>query len=116
MKKITALVITLLPVLAFAQTEQIRDVNSLSLKLASIGDVIIYLLIGLAIVFIVWNIVMTLISGDKPDEKKAALYNVGYGLLGLAIIVSIWGLVNILIGTFNTDNYRPEFPTANFNE
>jgi hypothetical protein len=93
---------------------QVTDVNSLSAKLLGIGDVVIYLLIALAVIFIVWNVVISLISGAKPEEKRAALGNIGYGILGLAIIISLWGLVNILTGTFNTKNNVPTPPSANF--
>src|ERR1035437_6901700 len=86
---------------------QVTDVNTLTEKLLGIGDIVIYLLIALAVIFIVWNVVISLISGAKPDEKKVALGNIGYGILGLAIIVSLWGLVNILTGTFNTKNNMP---------
>lgn len=102
MKKLIGLVVALLPTLVSAQTNVITDVNSLTVKLSGIGNVVIYLLVALAVIFIVWNVVMALIKGDDPAAKKLALGNIGYGLLGLAIIVSIWGLVNILIGTFRT--------------
>jgi hypothetical protein len=104
MKKVTALVIALFPMLALAQagTLVVKDVNSLSAKLLGIGNIVIYLLISLAVIFIVWNVVMFLIKGGDPAAKHTALANIGYGVLGLAIIVSIWGLVNILTGTFIT--------------
>jgi len=102
MKKITGLVISLLPALAIAQTAPVTDVNSLTTKLIGIGNIVLYLLMGIAVIFIVWNVVMALIKGGDPAAKSAALGNIGYGVLGLAIIVSIWGLVNILTNTFRT--------------
>jgi len=106
-----------LPVIANAQAlSKITNADQLKNRLLSIGDVAIYILICLAVLFIVWNIVMSLIRGSEPEKKKEALNNVGWGLLGLAIIVSIWGLVNILTNTFYTDNSAPtnRFPSANF--
>ena len=90
------------PMLALAQTTAITDANSLTQKLIDIGNVVIYLLMALAIIFIVWNVVMTLVKGADPEAKSGHLKNVGWGVLGLAIILSIWGLVNILTNTFRT--------------
>jgi hypothetical protein len=101
MKKIISLIAVFAPSFALAQTV-ITDASTLTQKLVDIGNVVIYLLIALAVIFIVWNVVMALIKGSDPAEKSKALGNVGYGILGLAIIVSIWGLVNILVGTFKT--------------
>lgn len=96
--------------------QPIKTVNNLADRLSSIGDVIIYLLIGLAIIYIVWNIVNALIKGYDPAAKTVAIGNIGYGILGLAIIVSIWGLVSILTNTFNPSNSVPasSIPSANF--
>ena len=95
---------------------QTNNINSLASKLAQIGTLIMYLLVALALVYIIWNVVQYVIKGGSPEGKTEALHGVGYGIVGLAIIFSIWGLVNILLGTFNTGNDVPTkgFPTANF--
>lgn len=111
-KAIVASILSLMPVLALAQTSVvIKDVNSLSDKLTDIGNVVIYILVSLAVIFIIWNVVMALIRGSDPEAKSAALKNVGYGVLGLAIILSIWGLVNIITGTFRTTPPPTTTPT-----
>ncbi|MFA6315556.1 MAG: pilin [Candidatus Paceibacterota bacterium] len=84
-------------------TSKITDVNSLASKITGIFNLATYLLIALAVVYIVWNVVIYMIKpseGDRTEAGKAILY----GIIGLFIIVSIWGLVNILIGTFSTNN------------
>ncbi|MFA6553944.1 MAG: pilin [Candidatus Paceibacterota bacterium] len=93
----------------------ITDINSLTTKLAGIGNVIVYLLIALAVVYIVWNVVQYVVK-PSADSKTEALKNMGWGILGLFIIVSLWGLVNILTNTFSTNNNAPtdRFPNANF--
>ena len=96
---------------------QVTDANSLAYKLIDIGNVAIYLLIGLAIIYIIWNVVMYIIKGADPESKSEHIKAVGWGILGLAIILSIWGLVNILINTFlGTGSNMPteRIPTANF--
>ncbi len=97
----------------------IRNLNTaddLVERLASLGNIFIYLLIALAVIYIIMNVVMGLIKGDNPDEKRAHLVNVGWGIAGLAIILSIWGLVAILTNTFTTDSRTPteRFPSADF--
>lgn len=102
MKKIFSFVLSFSPALALAQTSSVTDVNSLTTKLLGIGNVVIYLLVALAVIFIVWNVVMYIVHGSDPKEKSAHLKNVGWGILGLAIVVSIWGLVGILTRSFST--------------
>ena len=96
-------------------SNQIKDVNSLAEKLVNIGNLFTYLLIALAVIFIIWHVVIYMIKPGEGDRSEAAK-SIGYGILGLFIILSIWGLVNILIGTFGTNNNVPtdRIPNANF--
>lgn len=93
----------------------INDAGDVVDKIAGLFNVAIYLLVALAVVFIVWNVVMYIVKGNDSEAKKEASKSVSWGILGLAIIVSIWGLVNILVGTFRTgtDNL-PNLPNADF--
>jgi amino acid transporter len=94
---------------------QIDNVNNLITRLATLGDVIVYLLVALAVIFVVYNIVIYLIKGDDPATKGKAGLNILWGIAGLAIIVSLWGLVNILLNTFGTNTNPPvQLPNANF--
>ncbi|MFA6315552.1 MAG: pilin [Candidatus Paceibacterota bacterium] len=101
MKKIIALIVVAMPSLALAQTAVITDVNSLSEKLVNIGNLATYLLIALAVIYIIWNVVKYMIKPGE-DDRKIAGSAIFYGIVGLFIILSIWGLVNILVGTFRT--------------
>ena len=118
MKKIIALIAIFTPTVTFAQSSNltaITDVNSLSSRLLSIGNVITYLLIALAVLFIVWNVVMYFIkSGEEADRKKAGM-NILWGIVGLFVIVSIWGLVGILTNTFKTTSTNQNIPNLNNN-
>jgi len=103
--------------IAHAQAlQQITNANQLKDRILSIGDVAIYLLVSLAVFFIVWNVVIYMIRGDDVSTKKTAAANTGWGLLGLFIILSIWGLVNFLTNTFATNTQVPSnrFPTTDF--
>lgn len=128
MKKIGIIILSFIatmPLFAYAAYQtasvpsnlnEISDVNDLVTRLRTIGDVVIYLLVALAVIFIVYYVVVYFIRGDKPEDRKKAGLNILWGIVGLAIIVSLWGLVNILIGTFSTNNAVPadRFPTVNF--
>ena len=96
---------------------QINNANDLVKKLTDIGDVVIYLLIAFAVVYIVWTTVMYFIRGQEDSAgRKEAGMRIFYGIVGLFVIVSIWGLVNILLNTFSTNTAVPtsHFPTASF--
>lgn len=115
MKKIIALIALALPSLAFAQALQpITNVNNLSSRIIGIGNTVTYLLVALAVIYIVWNVVQYLIKTSE-DKKKDAGMNILWGIVGLFIIVSIWGLVNILTNTFNTTPTNKAIPNLGQN-
>ncbi len=95
---------------------QIHDANGLIVRIASIGDVIVYLLIALAVLYIVYATVMYLIMGKEGADRKEAGMRILWGIVGLFIIVSLWGLVSLLVNTFPTYNELPpgSIPSANF--
>lgn len=103
MKKTIATIIAFVPTVAFAQT--ITDVNSLTYKLTNLGNTFIEILIAFAVIWIIFNVVRFIMSGDeKRKEHQSAIM---WGVLGLFIILSIWGLVAILRNTFRLDNTAP---------
>ena len=105
MKKIFALLIVLSPATALAAP--ISDINSVSEKAKYLGDLVIELAIGVAIVWLIVNIVRYFIAGGEEERKKGG-EAILYGVIGLFLIFSIWGLVHILLGTFTFEkNNRP---------
>ena len=120
----SALALALAPALASAQINYngdtyippITNANGLVTRLASLGDVAVYLLIALAVLWIVYSTVRYFIMGKEGDEaRKEAGMNIFYVIIGLFVIVSIWGLVALLINTFPTQNQIPgNLPSANF--
>jgi len=95
---------------------EINNATDLVEKILNIGDVAIYILVSLAVIFIVYNIVWYFIKPDASESRREAGLNIFWGILGLFIIVSLWGLVNILVNTFNTNPDVPKdrFPTVDF--
>jgi hypothetical protein len=102
MKKIIASLVFVIPAVVSAQAlTPITNVNNLSTRLLGIGNIVIYILGSLAVVYIVWNVVQYFIHGESAKRKEAGI-NILLGIVGLFVIVSIWGLVNILTNTFKT--------------
>lgn len=117
MKIFITLLSFLLPSISFAQSlNKISTVNGLVTRILAIGDLVLYLLVALAVIFIVWTVVIYLIKPSDSADRKTAGLNILWGIVGLFIILSLWGLVNILINTFYTDPNvsRDRFPNANF--
>jgi heme/copper-type cytochrome/quinol oxidase subunit 4 len=108
MKTIIAIIASVVPSVAFAITP-ITDINGVSSKALGIGNVFTYLLVALAVIYIVWNVVFYLIRPSSED-KKAAGMNILYGIVGLFVIVSIWGLVNIFTNSFATTPTNSKIP------
>ncbi len=116
MKKILPTLLLLIPSIANGQSlSQISNVNNLATRIAGIGNIITYLLVGLAVIYIVWHVVQYFIKAEGGDRKEVGM-NILWGIVGLFIIVSLWGLVNILVNTFYTDPNIPKnrFPNADF--
>lgn len=102
MKKIFAVIAIAFPAIASAQAlAPITNVNNLTTRALGIGSTVTYVLVALAVIYIVWNVVMYMIKPGAED-RAAAGKDILWGILGLFIIVSIWGLVNILTNTFKT--------------
>lgn len=103
MKKILAFVLAFSPL--FASAQQLRDINSISTKAISIGNLIIQLAISLAVLWIIVSVVRYLIAGaDDEEARKKGGQAILWGVVGLAVILSIWGLVSILTNSFQFDN------------
>jgi hypothetical protein len=95
--------------------QPIGNVNDLVLRIVGIGNIVVYLLVALAIVYIIYAVVQYFIKGNEGDEsRRAAGMQIFYGIVGLAIIISLWGLVNLVLNTFWTNTSRPDLPNANF--
>lgn len=114
MKKILVTLAVLTPFIASAQA--ITDVNSLTYKLTNIGNVVLEILIAFAVIYIVFQAVRYIMSGDKPEERTEIGKGILWGIVGLFVILSIWGLVKILTNTFRTDTAAPvnQYPQVQY--
>ena len=95
--------------------QPISNVNQLVLRIVGIGNIVVYLLVALAIVYIIYAVVQYFIKGNEGDEsRRAAGMQIFYGIVGLAVIISLWGLVNLVLNTFWLNKSRPNLPNADF--
>ena len=113
MKKILTVLALLVPAAASAQT--ITDVNSLTYKLTNLGNTFIEVLIGFAVIWIIYQVVMAIVKSGS-DDAKTHRTAVIWGIVGLFVIMAIWGLVRILSNTFRTDNNAPinQYPSVQY--
>ncbi len=115
MKKFLALVAFAIPSIAFAQAlPVISNINDVAKRAFSIGDLIAYGLVALAVIFIVYNTVWYFIK-PNGEGRSAAGMNILWGIIGLAIIVSIWGLVGIFTNSFATRPTEQPIPNIRAN-
>lgn len=115
MKKIFALVAFVFPAIVSAQAlTPITNVNNLSTRLIGIGNMVAYILVALAVIYIIYNVVQYIIKPSGDDRKEAGK-SIIWGIVGLFIIVSIWGLVNILTNTFKTTPTNQAIPNLGNN-
>ena len=115
MKKIlSSLAVFAFPVVAYAQmitSTPVTDANSLINKVDDLINVAVWMLVSLAVLFIVWNGVQFIRHSASPDDRGTYRDAMLWGVVGLFLIISIWGLVLILQGTFGT-NTTSNAPTS----
>jgi len=112
MRKFIAVVFSFLaPVAVMAQQVNVGPAyagNQNAFTLLSTGqslmNLIIRVLVGLAILMIIWGVVQFIIAGASGGEEaqKKAKGTILYGILGLFVITTIWGLVGIVRRTLGT--------------
>ncbi len=112
MRKFIALVFSFLaPVAVFAQNVNVGPAyagNQNAFTVLSTGqslmNLVIRVLVGLAILMIIWGVVQFIMAGASGSEeaKSKAKGTILYGILGLFVITTIWGLVGIVRRTLGT--------------
>jgi hypothetical protein len=112
MRKIIVLVFSFLaPVAAMAQNVNVgpayagnQNVFTLLSTGQSLMNLLIRVLVGFAILVIIWGVIKFIIAGGSGDSEagKKAKDTILYGVLGLFVITTIWGLVGIVRRTLGT--------------
>lgn len=95
-----------LPSLAFAQL-QVTNANTLVQKITSLANQAIGVLIGFAVLYIIFNVVRFIMKADSPEDRAPIRSAILWGIVGLFVITSIWGLVQLLSNTVNLGGGAP---------
>lgn len=100
---VSAVSLFALPMLAFAQAEDIQSLGQTVIDL--INGVFVPLIFALAFVVFLFGIFQYFILGGHDEEKKQQGRSLMlWGIIGFFVMVSVWGLVNLLVGTFNLND------------
>ena len=103
MKKYLLIAATLAssPFIAAAQNNIINSADDVVDRVDYFINTGVWLLVSLAVLFIVWHSVQ-FIRHAGGEDRKTYQNAIMWGIVGLAVILSIWGLVNIVRNTFTT--------------
>ncbi|MEI8338104.1 MAG: pilin [bacterium] len=78
-----------------------------------LGNGIVPLIIGLAVIIFLIGIAQYITSGDNEEKKEASRNLMLYGIISIFVMVSVWGFVNILTNTFFGSNAKlPNLPPS----
>lgn len=102
MKKIlTASLLAIAPVLAFAQNTTGTFDNALD-SISAIRNIInnlIPLIIGIAVLVFIWGLVQYVTAGGDEEKRDAARGTIIWGIIIIFVMTAVWGFVRILGGT-----------------
>ncbi len=70
-------------------------------KVIVILNGIVPIIIGLAILVILWGIFTYITKAGEEEKRAEAKQFILYGVIGVFIMLSLWGFVSILVNTFN---------------
>lgn len=93
------------PMIASAQTTTgtVKDATSLARRIIDLGNIVVYILISIAVIYLIWGIVWYLIAGGEEAKAKGSSI-ITRGVIGLVVIFSIWGLVALVIRVVGISN------------
>ncbi|HBM46026.1 MAG: hypothetical protein UT05_C0014G0004 [Parcubacteria group bacterium GW2011_GWF2_38_76] len=101
MKKVIGFGLSLVPFVAFAAS----SVQDLIVLAGDILNQLVPLLTGLAVVWLLWNIVKYIEAGTgDPKARDTARDAIIFSIVLIFVMVSVWGLVGIVKGTVGIDS------------
>lgn len=90
-KVLASVVVGFSPLLAFAQ-----DLVGIIGKLTAVVNAVAPFLIGLAVVYFMWNVAKYVLSADGKEEARTGMI---WGIIGIFVMSSVWALVAVLGNT-----------------
>ena len=74
--------------------------NSLFNKIiVNILNPAIYLIMGLAVVYFVWGVMIFIKNADNAEKRSDGYKHMIYGVIGIFIMISAKGIINIILST-----------------
>ncbi len=66
---------------------------------SQIVDPLLYFMIGLAMIYFLWGVVMYLKDANEPEARATGRNHMIWGIIGLTIMVGVFGIMHIIIDT-----------------
>src|SRR5690606_22140998 len=104
MKKVVPILVALMPVFVFAQTQKTEAL------LGRVGDIvqtIIGIAFMLAFLFFVWGIATFVKQAGDPAGREEGRQRMIWGVIALAVLATVWGIVQWLQGEFGLSGGGP---------
>jgi multisubunit Na+/H+ antiporter MnhB subunit len=110
--KIAFLLIGAVPLVAFAQSNDLFDVLN---TLKDLINVVAPLLMGVAVAIFLYGVVAFITAAGNEEKRKKAQGYIIWGLVGLFVMVAFWGIVQIIAKTFGVENQNINLPWNDIN-
>ncbi|HAO64810.1 TPA: hypothetical protein DCQ44_02390 [Candidatus Taylorbacteria bacterium] len=88
--------------------------QSLIKSIIAIMASLVPLLIGAAVVFFLYGVLVFIAksaNGDAEGRQDGIKFMI-FGIIGIAVMVSVWGLVSFVTNTLGTSTLVPQFKTS----
>ena len=113
MKKLIAVVSTILltPFVAFA--DQINNLSDLGASVRGGLNALIPMMMALATIGFFWGVIKYLYAGSTEKLAEARYYII-FSIIALAVMFSVWGLVFMISNTFFESSPKTFTPTTSY--
>lgn len=81
--------------------------NILNNIITFIVNPIIYLLIGLAVIYFLWGVLVFIRNAENPEKRSEGASHILWGIVGIAIMFSVFALVHVIENTIGPNSYQP---------
>ena len=80
-----------------------------------INSLLVPLVIGLAVLYYLWNVVRYISNSSNESERTKATKGMFYGIIALFVMTSVWGLVNVATDLFGAEGFGiPQLDSDDF--
>jgi hypothetical protein len=69
---------------------------------------IIYLIIGLAVIYFLYGVLKFVRNAEDPAKRVEGASHILWGVVGIAIMFSVFAFIRVIQNTIGPDSYHPE--------